>query len=105
MVAIHNRALTPTQIQQNFDAGVGEKYFMLFNVSHLVPNVPQAYIMTWQMGWPPSLPWPAERGGARCDPDPTGRDGVSALTAKISRLNDRDRQLVESLVDQMLEPE
>ena len=36
MVAIHNRALTPTQIQQNFDAGVGEKYFMLFNVSHLV---------------------------------------------------------------------
>ncbi|TMK88653.1 MAG: helix-turn-helix domain-containing protein [Actinobacteria bacterium] len=33
------------------------------------------------------------------------RDGVSALTAKISRLNDRDRQLVESLVDQMLEPE
>jgi hypothetical protein len=45
MVAIHNRALTPTQIKQNFDAGVGEKYFMLFNVSHLVPNVPQAYVM------------------------------------------------------------
>ena len=45
MVAIHNRALTPTQIQQNFDAGVGEKYFMLFNVSHLVPDVPQAYVM------------------------------------------------------------
>jgi hypothetical protein len=44
MVAIHNRALTPTQILQNFDAGVGEKYFMLFNISHLV-TVPQAYIM------------------------------------------------------------
>jgi hypothetical protein len=44
MVAIHNRALTPTQILQNFDAGVGEKYFMLFNVSHLV-TVPQAYVM------------------------------------------------------------
>jgi mono/diheme cytochrome c family protein len=44
MVAIHNRALTPTQIQQNFDAGVGEKYFMLFSVSHLV-DVPQAYVM------------------------------------------------------------
>jgi hypothetical protein len=44
MVAIHNRALTPSQIQQNFDAGVGEKYFMLFNVSHLV-SVPQAYVM------------------------------------------------------------
>jgi mono/diheme cytochrome c family protein len=45
LVAIHNRALTPTQIQQNFEAGVGEKYFMLFNVSHLVPSVPQAYVM------------------------------------------------------------
>jgi hypothetical protein len=44
LVAIHNRALTPTQIMQNFEAGVGEKYFMLFNVSHLV-DVPQAYVM------------------------------------------------------------
>jgi len=44
MVAIHNRALTPTQIMQNFEAGVGEKYFMLFDVSHLV-TVPQAYVM------------------------------------------------------------
>jgi mono/diheme cytochrome c family protein len=45
MVAIHNRALTPTQIQQNFDAGVGEKYFMLFSVAHLLPNIPQPYVM------------------------------------------------------------
>ncbi len=44
MVAIHNRALTAAQIKQNFDAGVGEKYFVLFSVSHLV-NVPQAYVM------------------------------------------------------------
>jgi Concanavalin A-like lectin/glucanases superfamily len=44
LVAIHNRALSPTQIEQNFEAGVGEKYFMLFNVSHLV-NVPEAYVM------------------------------------------------------------
>jgi hypothetical protein len=29
---------------QNFEAGVGEKYFMLFNVSHLV-SVPDAYVM------------------------------------------------------------
>jgi len=33
MAAIHNRALTPDQVQQNFDAGVGEKFFLLFNVS------------------------------------------------------------------------
>jgi hypothetical protein len=45
MVAIHNRALTPTQIAQNFDAGVGEKYFMLFSVAHLLPDVPQPYLM------------------------------------------------------------
>jgi hypothetical protein len=45
MVAIHNRALTATQIQQNFDAGVGEKYFMLFSVAHLLPNIPQPYVM------------------------------------------------------------
>ncbi|MEJ0087387.1 MAG: LamG domain-containing protein [Pseudomonadota bacterium] len=44
LVAIHNRALTATQIEQNFEAGVGEKYYMLFNVSHLV-DVPQAYVM------------------------------------------------------------
>jgi hypothetical protein len=44
LVAIHNRALTLAQIQQNFAAGVGERYFMLFSVSHLV-DVPKAYIM------------------------------------------------------------
>jgi hypothetical protein len=44
MVAIHNRALTPAQIQQNFNAGVGEKYYLLFDVSSL-SNVPQSYIM------------------------------------------------------------
>jgi len=44
LVAIHNRALTLSQINQNFQAGVGERYFMLFNVSSLV-NVPQSYIM------------------------------------------------------------
>jgi hypothetical protein len=44
LVAIHNRALTTEQIQQNFAAGVGERYFLLFSVSHLV-DVPKAYLM------------------------------------------------------------
>ncbi|MEE9142618.1 MAG: LamG domain-containing protein, partial [Gammaproteobacteria bacterium] len=44
MVAIHNRVLTPAQIQQNLDVGVGEKFFLLFSVEHLI-NVPQSYIM------------------------------------------------------------
>ena len=44
LVAVHNRALTADQVQQNFEAGVGEKYYLLFSVSHLV-DVPQAYVM------------------------------------------------------------
>lgn len=43
-VAIHDRALTLDQIQQNFAAGVGERYFVLFNVTQLT-NVPQSYLM------------------------------------------------------------
>jgi mono/diheme cytochrome c family protein len=44
LVAVHNRALTQAQIRQNFEAGVGERYFLLFNVSDLV-QVPQSYMM------------------------------------------------------------
>ena len=42
--AIHSRALSLQQIQQNFAAGVGERYFLLFNVTTLT-GVPQSYIM------------------------------------------------------------
>ena len=44
LLAIHNRALTPGQIAQNFDAGVGEQFKLLFGVSHLI-DVPDAYIV------------------------------------------------------------
>ncbi len=44
LVAIHNRALTPEQIQQNFDAGVGEKFYLLFNVTDIT-GVPAGYVM------------------------------------------------------------
>jgi hypothetical protein len=44
MVAIHNRALTQDQVVQNFDVGVGEKFFMLFSISHLV-DLPDSYVM------------------------------------------------------------
>jgi hypothetical protein len=43
-VAVHDRAMTAEQVQQNFAAGVGEKYFVLFNVSSL-SNVAQSYVM------------------------------------------------------------
>jgi hypothetical protein len=42
--AFHSRALSLSQIQQNFAAGVGERYFLLFNVTTLT-GVPQSYIM------------------------------------------------------------
>lgn len=33
LLAFHSRVLTDAQVTQNFDAGVGEKYFLLFSVS------------------------------------------------------------------------
>ncbi|MGB0998594.1 MAG: LamG domain-containing protein, partial [Pseudomonadales bacterium] len=44
MVAIHNRALTQEQITQNYSVGVGEKFFLLFSVSHLI-DVPEAFVV------------------------------------------------------------
>jgi len=48
MVAIHNRTLTAAQVQQNFDVGVGEKFFLLFWVGdHLGedPLDPKSFIL------------------------------------------------------------
>ena len=44
MVAIHNRALTQAQIQQNFEAGVGERSTCC-SASRTWSNVPQSYVM------------------------------------------------------------
>jgi hypothetical protein len=45
-LAVHQRALTAAQVLQNFNAGVGQRYYLLFNISN-VPgvNVAQAYMM------------------------------------------------------------
>lgn len=43
MLAIHNRALTPAQVEQNFKAGVGERYYLLFSIGSLI-GVPDSYI-------------------------------------------------------------
>jgi Concanavalin A-like lectin/glucanases superfamily len=42
--AIHSRALTAAQVQQNFAAGVGERYFLLFDVT-AQSGVAQSYVM------------------------------------------------------------
>jgi hypothetical protein len=43
MVAVHNRVLSSEQIQSNFDAGIGQKFYVLFGVSDIV-NVAQTYV-------------------------------------------------------------
>jgi hypothetical protein len=43
-VAIHSRAMSATQVMQNFNAGVGERYYVLFNVSNVV-GLAQSYVM------------------------------------------------------------
>ncbi len=43
-VAIHSRAMSATQVMENFNAGVGQRYYVLFNVAQ-VTGVPQAYVM------------------------------------------------------------
>jgi len=43
-VAIHSRAMSAAQVMQNFNAGVGERYYELFNVS-TVTGVSQSYVM------------------------------------------------------------
>jgi hypothetical protein len=43
-VAIHSRSMSAAQVMQNFNAGVGERYYELFDVS-AVTGVSQAYVM------------------------------------------------------------
>ena len=46
MAAIHRRAMTPAQITQNFDAGVGERFYLLFDISEKIGGAPlSSYIL------------------------------------------------------------
>jgi hypothetical protein len=44
LLAIHNKALTAAQIQQNYEVGVGQKFYLLFGIGELI-NLPQSYIV------------------------------------------------------------
>ena len=44
LAAVYNTALTASQVMQNFNAGVGQKYYLLFGVSSLT-GVSQSYVM------------------------------------------------------------
>jgi hypothetical protein len=43
-VAVHSRAMSAAQVMQNFNAGVGQRYFLLFNIAS-VTGLSQAYVM------------------------------------------------------------
>jgi hypothetical protein len=46
LAAIHRRAMTREQVTQNFDAGVGERFFLLFDISENIGAAPQSsYIL------------------------------------------------------------
>ncbi|MEM9102669.1 MAG: LamG domain-containing protein [Pseudomonadota bacterium] len=44
LVAIHNRELTAEQVLQNFDVGVGERFFLLFSISDVI-GVNESYVV------------------------------------------------------------
>ena len=45
MLAIHNRVMSEQQILANFDVGVGQRFYIPFSISHLLPGVNDAYIV------------------------------------------------------------
>ncbi len=46
MVAIHNRAMNPNQVAQNFDAGVGQKYYLMFSVAEMLDREGTCHVMS-----------------------------------------------------------
>jgi hypothetical protein len=46
LAAVHRRALTDEQITQNFDAGVGERFYLLFDISaHIGAALQSSYVL------------------------------------------------------------
>jgi len=45
MAAVHNRALSPEQIMQNFEVGVGQKFFLLFYLGDHITDVADPYLV------------------------------------------------------------
>ena len=44
LLAVHNKVLTPAQILQNYDVGVGQKFYLLFGIGELI-ELPDSYIV------------------------------------------------------------
>jgi hypothetical protein len=49
LAAMHRRALTPEQVVQNFDAGVGERFFLLFDISERISAAPDSSFILFEV--------------------------------------------------------
>ena len=49
LAAVHRRALTLEQVAQNFDAGVGEKFFLLFDISERISAAPDSSFILFEV--------------------------------------------------------
>jgi hypothetical protein len=49
LAAIHRRSLTQEQVQQNFDVGVGEKFFMLFDISENIAAAAESSFILFEV--------------------------------------------------------
>ncbi len=49
LAAIHRRAITQEQIQQNFDAGVGERFYLLFDISERLQAAAQSSYILYEV--------------------------------------------------------
>lgn len=49
LAAIHRRALTVDQVMQNFDAGVGERFFLLFDISERIQAAENSSFILFQV--------------------------------------------------------
>ncbi len=49
LAAIHRRALTQEQVVQNFDVGVGEKFYLLFDISEILQAAPQSSYVLYEV--------------------------------------------------------
>ncbi|WP_100658492.1 LamG domain-containing protein [Alteromonas flava] len=74
LVAIHNRTLDPTQIERNFAAGVGQKFYLLFGIGDII-GVADTYVVF----------------------EASQFDSYSYLFSEPFVINTRDQQLAEDI--------
>ena len=49
LAALHRRALTQEQVTQNFDVGVGERFYLLFDISEILSVTPQTHYILFEV--------------------------------------------------------